>query len=322
MKIKRLNRSLERPYLFITAIIFLMLCSAILSGCRDNQISSPQPEGDIIHLDRLAPLQPVKNAQQKKKFKVAIAAILSPRGTVDSYQPLLDYLQGRLARPVQLVQRRTYGEINDLVARNAVDIAFICTGAYLSSLPKKLMTLVAVPRINGKLTYNALIIVPTHARTQTFADLRGHVFAFTDPLSNTGYLYPMSLLAKHGWKPETFFRRTMFTYSHDHSIAAVAESVADGASVDSLVYAYAIRRDPSLGRKTRVILRSQDFGMPPVVASVRADKKEISAIRHILVSMDKNSNGRRVLQKLGIDGFVFPEKNLYTDRALCPTCAR
>ncbi len=322
MKIKRVHRSPERSYLFVTAITFLMLSSAILSGCRDNQISSPQPEGDIIHLDRLAPLQPVKNTQQKKKFKVAIAAILSPRGTVDSYQPLLDYLQRRLARPVQLVQRRTYGEINDLVARDAVDMAFICTGAYLSSLPEKRMTLIAVPQINDKLTYNALIIVPSHAETQTFADLRGRVFAFTDPLSNTGYLYPMSLLAEHGWNAQTFFRRTMFTYSHDHSIAAVADTVADGASVDSLVYAYAVGRDPALGRKTRVILRSPDFGMPPVVASVRADKKEISAIRRILVSMDTNKSGRRVLKKLGIDRFVFPEKNLYTNRAICPSSSR
>ncbi len=322
MKTDQLRRPTARAPLCIAAIVFLLFGCLLVTGCRDNRVSTPKQQDDIIHLDRLAPLQPATREPQKQTFKVAIAAILSPRGTVDSYQPLLDYLQGRLARPVQLVQRRTYGEINDLVARNAVDIAFICTGAYLSTLPKKLMTLVAVPRINGKLTYNALIIVPTHARTQTFADLRGHVFAFTDPLSNTGYLYPMSLLAKHGWKPETFFRRTMFTYSHDHSIAAVAESVADGASVDSLVYAYAISRDPSLGRKTRVILRSQDFGMPPVVASVQADQKEISAIRHILVSMDKNSNGRRVLQKLGIDGFVFPEKNLYADRALCPTGVR
>lgn len=303
-------------------ITFLFFGGGLLAGCQDNQASISEHEDTMIHLDRLAPLQTVAKDNQKKTFKVAIAAILSPRGTVDSYQPLLKYLEHRLDRPVQLVQRRTYGEINDLIARNAVDLAFICTGAYLNSLPKKQMTLLAVPQIDNKLTYNGLIIVPAHASTQTFADLQGHVFAFTDPLSNTGYLYPMSLMAEHGWKPETFFERTMFTYSHDHSIAAVAETVADGASVDSLVYAYAVKRDPSLGKKTRVILHSRDFGMPPVVASARADKVEVNTIRQILLSMDRDNMGRRVLQQLGIDKFIFPENNLYTDKVVCPTGSR
>jgi len=316
------SQATKTPHLSAQFVTVLFLSCILIAGCQDNRASVSGHEDTIIHLDRLAPLQTVAKDDQKKTFKVAIAAILSPRGTVDSYQPLLKYLEQSLDRPVQLVQRRTYGEINDLIARNTVDMAFICTGAYLDSLPQNQMTLLAVPQIDNKLTYNGLIIVPAHAPTRTFADLRGHVFAFTDPLSNTGYLYPMSLLAEHGWKPETFFRRTMFTYSHDHSIAAVADTVADGASVDSLVYAYAIGRDPSLGRKTRVILRSQDFGMPPVVASIRADKNEISAIRQILVSMDQDTNGRRVLQKLGIDKFVFPEKNLYADRAICPSGSR
>ncbi len=318
----QLRRSPAQPYLLIATIIFLLLGGIFLAGCQDNQVSINEHEDTIIHLDRLAPLQTVAKDDQKKTFKVAIAAILSPRGTVDSYQPLLKYLEHRLDRPVQLVQRRTYGEINDLVARNAVDMAFICTGAYLDSLPKKQMVLLAVPQIDNKLTYNGLIIVPAHASTQTFADLQGHVFAFTDPLSNTGYLYPVSLIAEHGWKPETFFERTMFTYSHDHSIAAVAENVADGASVDSLVYAYAVKRDPSLGKKTRVILRSKDFGMPPVVASARADTVEVNTIRQILLSMDKNNMGGRVLRQLGIDKFIFPENNLYIDNVICPTGSR
>ncbi len=322
MKTRQLHRSLANPCLLIPIISFLFLGSVLLVGCRDSQIANQDSSNDVIHLNRLAPLQPVARKHRKKTFKVAIAAILSPRGTVDSYQPLLKYLKQRLDRPVQLVQRRTYGEINDLIARNAVDMAFICTGAYLDSLPKKQMTLLAVPQIGNKLTYNALIIVPAHVPIRSFADLKGHVFAFTDPLSNTGYLYPMSLLVAHGRKPETFFRRTMFTYSHDHSISAVAENVADGASVDSLVYAYAVKRDPSIGKKTRVILRSEDFGMPPVVASARADKMEVNTIRQILLSMDRDNKGRRVLQQLGIDKFIFPENNLYTDNVACPTSSR
>jgi len=293
-------------------------CIFLLFGCNDDRANAPVEPTEIIHLDKLAPLQKPTNEKKEKTFKVAVAAILSPRGTVDSYQPLLDYLEQRLGTPVQLVQRRTYGEINDLIARNAVDMAFICTGAFYEGVRNKQMALLAVPQINGKLTYNALIIVPMESPVQKLEDLRNRVFAFTDPLSNTGYQYPMGLLAAEGREAELFFRRTIFTYSHDYSIEAVAEEVADGASVDSLVYAYAVKRDPSIAEKTRIILRSEDFGMPPVVTSVQAPQEKIQKIRQILLFMANTKDGIAALKQLGIDRFAFPDNNLYPDQGATP----
>ena len=307
------------PLLSIAAFFF---CLFFFFGCNDERADAPLESAEIIHLDELAPLRETGAEKKEKTFKVAIAAILSPRGTVDSYQPLLDYLEKRLDTPVQLVQRRTYGEINDLIARNAVDMAFICTGAFYEGVRKQKMALLAVPQINGKLTYNALIIVPSDSSVQKFEELRNRVFAFTDPLSNTGYQYPLGLLAAENRKAEKFFHRTIFTYSHDYSIEAVAEGVADGASVDSLVYAYAVKRDPSIAEKTRIILRSGDFGMPPVVTSVQAPQEQIRKIRRILLSMDGNKDGIAVLQQLGIDRFAFPNRNLYPEKGATPCTTR
>ncbi len=292
-------------------ISIMIVAVLLLPGCDDGKPENNQQGSDLIHLKQLAPLKQTNTAEQEKTFKVAVAAILSPRGTADSYQPFLNYLAQRLATPVQLVQRRTYREINDIVARNAVDMAFVCTGAFLDGLRKNQMRLLAVPQIQGKRTYNALIIVPATATTNTFEELRNHIFAFTDPLSNTGYLYPLSLLKERGWTEKKFFRQTLFTYSHDHSIAAVAEGIADGASVDSLVYTYAVKRDPSLAKRTRIILRSPDFGMPPIVVSTKARKKEIIKIRTILLLMNDHKEGSAILKQLGIDRFVPPDYSLY-----------
>lgn len=96
------------------------------------------------------------------------------------------------------------------------------------------------------------------------ADLKGKVFAFTDPISLAGRVYPTSLVESLGSAPDAFFSRTFFTYSHDEAIYAVANGLADGASVDSLVYDYAIIRDPALTQKVKVIHRSPAFGIPPV----------------------------------------------------------
>lgn len=74
-----------------------------------------RPAAASINLSDLQPL-PGVSATAVKPLRVAVAAIISPKGTVDSYGPLLDYLAEELRnRPVELVQRRTYGEVNNLV---------------------------------------------------------------------------------------------------------------------------------------------------------------------------------------------------------------
>jgi ABC-type phosphate/phosphonate transport system substrate-binding protein len=45
---------------------------------------------------------------------------------------MLDYLSAKLERPVELVQRRTYTEVNDLIAKEGVDVAFVCTSVYVA----------------------------------------------------------------------------------------------------------------------------------------------------------------------------------------------
>lgn len=90
--------------------------------------------------------------------------------------------------------------------------------------------------------------------------MRGKRFAFSDPLSNSGKLYPTYRLSLINETTESFFgldengrNNSFFTYSHDNSIIAVAEQVADGAAVDSLVYEYMRITKPEIISKTKII---------------------------------------------------------------------
>jgi phosphonate transport system substrate-binding protein len=240
-----------------------------------------------------------------------VAAIISPKGTVDSYGALLDYLEAELDRPVELVQRRTYGEVNDLVQSGDVDVAFVCTSAYIVGHREFNMQLLAAPQVMGDTVYHSLLIVPADSPAQSMADLRGAVFAFTDPISTSGRNYPIWLVQQLGETPESFFSRTFYTYSHDDAIRAVADHVADGAAVDSLVYAYALEREPDLAQKTRVIHTSPAFGIPPVVVSPSARPQLVADLQDALLRMNKTAVGRAALQAAGMDGFVLIDDAVY-----------
>lgn len=279
-----------------------------LAACDERKSTGPEEE-KVIHLNKFELLPPRPSEQSRDTLKVAVAAILSPQGTIQSYQPFIRVLESKTDREVVLIQRKTYQEVNDLLARNVVDVAFVCTGAYIEQ--KKDMELLVIPQINGKMTYRSLLIVSKDSGEETLADLRDKVFAFTDPLSNTGYRYPLVLLQNIGEKPETFFSQTIFTYSHDRSITAVVDGIVNGAAVDSIVYDFYKDRDHQVAAKTRVINQSQEFGMPPVVVPIHTSQKQKKWLRDIFLHVHNDSKGRKALDIMGVDRFVEPDPSLY-----------
>lgn len=278
----------------VTGLLTLLL----LGACA----TTPAP---VIRLADLHPL-PAATAGALVPLRISVASVISPRGTVESYQPLLDYLGARLGRPLQLVQRRTYAETNDLVGRGDVDMAFICTSAYISGRDAYGMTLLAAPQVAGATTYHSLLLVPAASGARSMADLRGAVFTFTDPTSFSGRVYPTAMVLELGERPEQFFGRIFYTYSHDDAINAVAGGLADAAAVDSLVYDFAVARDPSLAERVRVIHRSPPFGIPPVVVGPDVRPQLRAELQAILLGMadDTSPEAQAALQALGVERFV------------------
>jgi phosphonate transport system substrate-binding protein len=278
-------------------VMYLFLATVLMASCA-GQAAAP-----VIDLSNLHPL-PASAASDVLPLRIAVAAVISPKGTVESYQALLDYLSEQLDRPVELVQRRTYAEINDLVESGYVDLAFVCTSAYLDGNASFGMELLAAPQVDGETVYYSLLILPADSLAESMADLEGKTFAFTDPMSNTGRNYPTYLVQQLGRSPETFFERTFFTYSHDDAIRAVADGLADGAAVDSLVYDFAIARDPSLATRTRVVHRSPPYGIPPVVVGPAIRPQLKADLQAILLAMADDEPGRAALRTIGVDRFV------------------
>ncbi len=280
-------------------LIAVAVASALaLSACGAATADAP-----FVDLTSRQPLpEAVPNGQDP--LRIAVAAVLSPEGNSDSYAGLVRHLGDRLGRPVELVQRRTYAEVNDLVADGSVDLAFVCTSAYVAGSERGEMELLVVPEVGAERVYYSVVIVSSTSTVTTLADLMGTAFAFTDPMSNTGRVYPTYMVKQLGEVPESFFSSVFFTYSHDKAIEAVADGVADGAAVDSLVLDHALARDPSLASRIRVIHQSPPFGIPPVVVPTRSAPDLRDELQRVLLELPQNSAGRAILDQIGVDRFV------------------
>ncbi len=257
-----------------------------------------------VDLQRRIPVEQIRSTPARETFHVAVAAMLSAQRTFESHQALLDYLGEYLQMPITFKQRRTYEEVNVLLERGQLELAFICTGAYIALKERAPVEIMGVPVIDGKKTYQSYIIVPADSPIQDIAELREKRFAFTDPLSNTGKLYPTYLLAQIGTTPDAFFASFTYTNSHDNSIQAVAQRNVDGASVDSLVYDQLARDTPHLIEQVRIIYKSPPMAIPPVVFGPTVSESLKAKIRTFFFDLHEDARGRQILERLQIERFV------------------
>jgi len=290
---------------WITSVLILLILAA---GCG---------EGDQHKKVRLSTggkseaALPAKG--QKVPLRVAVAPVISPRESFKLYATLLDYVSRKIERPVDFIQRRTYGEINELVRYGHADLAFVCDYAYVEGQRDFGMQILVVPVVMGRETYHSYIIVPKESSARSLYDLLGKAFAFSDPLSSSGWLFPTHLLRRIGERPESFFKRYVFTYSHDNTVKAVAEKLVDGGAVDSLVYEFMLARDPQYGERTKVIQKSSPpWGNPPVVVHPRIDPDLRERLKQVFLTMHEDEEGKKVMAPLMIDRFIPPHDQAYS----------
>lgn len=286
--------------------ILASVLTALLTGCGSDADYKP-----VDFSRTVAIAHPYAKVEPEKALRVAVAAMVSPKETFIYYRELLDYIGRHSGHSVQLIQRKTYDDVNALFPKGEIDLAFICTGPFAASREKFGFEALATPQVRGQPFYQSYLIVPKDSPYQTLEDLRGLVFAFTDPDSNTGAMVPRFWLAEAGETPESFFSKTIFTYGHDNSILAVAKGLVDAAAVDGHQWEYFERFRPADTSRTRVIRKSQPFGSPPLVASGRLRNEVRSKIQQIMISMHSDPEGRRILENLLIERFLAPREEWY-----------
>ena len=222
------------------------------------------------------------------------------------------YLEPRLGRPVTFVLRDSYRDTMDLIRQQRLDAAWLSDYPYVLMQPW--VRLLATPLKDGRPYYRSYLIVPERDKhSRSIADLENKVFAYADPYSHTGYLFPRHTLMALGKSPKTFFGRTFFTWSHRKAIEAVAQHLADGAAVESYIWDGLAREEPRLTGATRIVNRSQEFGFPPLVALKKMPEKTFQKLRQVLLDMQHEAAGRAILAKLHLDGFVAGDPALYAE---------
>lgn len=219
------------------------------------------------------------------------------------------YLENELGTSVVFVQFGSYAQVMDALRADQLDLAWICGYPYV--LYQQELRLVSVPLWRKAPVYQSYLIVDKSSTVRTVDDLRARTFAYSDPLSNSGFLFVQHLLRSRDHDPSTYFKRPFFTYSHRHVVDAVSQGLAEAGAVDGYIWETLAEIAPAVTSQTRVMLRSPDFGFPPIVAPAGATRTAVARYAQALKRMPDSIVGQLVLKELRLDGFGDPVPGLF-----------
>ena len=221
------------------------------------------------------------------------------------------WLELQLKMPVKFVQRQKYRDISDALLANELDAAWVCGYPYIRFRPQ--MQLLAVPRYKDKLTYHSCIIVNKNKPAiNQMIQLKESIFAFSDPDSNSGFLYPQYRFKSLDINSDSFFQRTFFSWSHRNTIDAVANGLADAGAVDSYILEQYSIHHPEVTKNIKIIEKSPPFGFPPMVVRSNLDSTLKQQLGGVFIDMKKNRVGLELLHRLGLDGFDTGSEALFS----------
>lgn len=281
-------------------IYFLLILGIFSCG-------SPGPETYDVDLSDNQP--EVQDTLEEPVLRVAIATVISPRESFIYYQEMFEALSDHLNMPVEFKQRSTYKEVNELLATNMVDIAFICSGAYIQG--SEYFELMFVPLVEGKPYYQGYIITNTSSDIYRFEDFKGRSFTYSDPMCFTGSIFVKKRLKELAYTEEEFFGETVYSLSHDLSIQMVSRNVVDGAAINGLIFEYLSHSHPEYLTDIRIIEKTEPGGIPPVVNSLLMPRELRTEIQNFFTTMHNDPYTRGILDSLLIDRFIITGDTLY-----------
>lgn len=206
-------------------------------------------------------------ASAKDQLTIGLIPSEDSQAMIEASKQVLSTLESRLGMPVVPFVATDYNGIIEALRAGKLDVAYLGPFSYVlaTSVANVEAFAVAVTRKTGQSAYKSVIVVRKDSGIRELADLKGRTFAFVDPSSASGHLFPKAGLEQAGFVPAQLFSRVIFSGSHDASILAVENRKVDAAAVADRIFASAVSKGLVKQDDFQVVWSSRPIPESPMV---------------------------------------------------------
>lgn len=174
---------------------------------------------------------PMARAQQV--LTVGLIPSEDSRAMIANSQAMMDMLSKALGFAVKPFVAADYNGVIEALRSKRLDVAYLGPFSYVLGATVADIEAFAVAETKkaGRTFYYSQIVTHKDTGIKTVNDLKGKTFAFVDPSSTSGHLFPKAGLMKLGFNTDKDFGRVIFSGSHDSSAIAVQNKKVDAAAI-------------------------------------------------------------------------------------------
>lgn len=189
------------------------------------------------------------------------------RAMIANSQAMMDMLSKALGMPVKPFVAADYNGVIEALRSKRLDVAYLGPFSYVLGTTVADIEAFAVAETKkaGRSFYHSQVIAHKDSGIKTVNDLKGKTFAFVDPSSTSGHLFPKAGLMKAGLNTDKDFGRVIFSGSHDSNAIAVQNKKIDAAAIADRILDAAIAKGLAKREDITVIWKSDPIPESPTV---------------------------------------------------------
>ncbi|MFZ4287212.1 phosphonate ABC transporter substrate-binding protein [Variovorax sp. HJSM1_2] len=206
-------------------------------------------------------------ARSQQVLTVGLIPSEDSRAMIANSQKMMDMLSSALGMSVKPFVAADYNGAIEALRSKRLDVAYLGPFSYVlgASIADIEAFAVAETKKAGRSFYYSQIMAHKDSGIKTVADLKGKTFAFVDPTSTSGHLFPKAGLIKAGFNPDKDFGRVIFSGSHDSSAIAVQNKKVDAAAIADRILDAAIAKGLAKREDLVQVWRSDPIPESPTV---------------------------------------------------------
>ncbi len=255
-------------------------------------------------------------AQAKEEpFRVVFIAYENPNQLIEDVEPVVSFLEGKLGRSVRAFVATDYAGVVEAFKNGSADMGFMGPLQYVIAHREAAAEVVLGEVYGGRPWYQSNLFVRRDSGFKNPADLEQKTIAFVDPISSSGYLYPLQIfieegLIKHRDEAESFFDNVYFAGGDEQALRAVLNGFVDAAGIGE--FAFDLLRPEERDQ----ILKIGDSPRIPshcIVVRDGLERELIDKMKQALLALAGGPDKSLLNNLYGVDGYVEVDHDTFAE---------
>lgn len=236
----------------------------------------------------------------EETLKLAIIPHRSNLGNEQAYGMFLKLLEKETGINVLWIGSKTYRDVIEKLGTKQADIGYVGPFAYVEARDDFGVRLICRTLSKNSMEfYHSMIITRKDSVSNTLQDLKGKSFAFTDPKSTSGFLFPLAELIKSGIQPEDF-SEVKYLKRHVNSLLAVYNGHSHAGATS---YTAMDKIDLNFN-EIKILWKSDPIYRGPWVARKDMPDEQFFKIQKAMLKMNQHKDAEKIFKGLTTKGFV------------------